>query len=399
MAIYQGDEKIVDCYVGETLVTRAYQGDKLIFDAYSELSDTLPLTVRSRASQVLENYTVYGESVQDGTPTPDNPVEVTGLGVRTANLFNKGNPPLYPYGYYLNSQGVATKSSSNPHWYITDYIKVNELTAYYLIDITDGRSFGSYTCFYDSNKNFIGSQETRYNRNKNVTTPQGCAYMCVSRTAPLQTMIIMGDEIPDDYIPYGYELPITVTSNGTTTDYPIYIGDSQLMRIPDTEYADYVDYEKGKIVRRVKKLVLTGEESIQRYAKNVFFISMFTTQAPTSNDTFCLSNEYKYATGGLYGLLTTDMSVQVALTEGSYPIYVCIHDSRFDASENFKSHFADQYAAGTPVTFWYSLKTPVEEDPPVSFPDIILPRGKVTIDVEGNLKPQAIVKGRINPTA
>lgn len=51
-AIYQGDKKIVDRYVGETLITRAYQGDKLIFDggtdqvhyAYSINADTAEIT-------------------------------------------------------------------------------------------------------------------------------------------------------------------------------------------------------------------------------------------------------------------------------------------------------------------------------------------------------------------
>ena len=33
-------------------------------------------------------YTLKGNTVQDGTPTPSNPVEVQGVGVRTENLFN-----------------------------------------------------------------------------------------------------------------------------------------------------------------------------------------------------------------------------------------------------------------------------------------------------------------------
>ena len=152
---------------------------------------------------------------------------------RTENLFDVDDPPLYPLGYYLNIQGVATRSTSTPEWYITNYIKVKELTTYYLINITQGTSYGSYTCFYDSNKNFIGSQETRNQRNKKVTTPQGCVYMCVSREQQLRTMVIMGDEIPGNYIPYH------------RTDTPIYIGDTQLTK------DEYVSYSEGKIYKKV----------------------------------------------------------------------------------------------------------------------------------------------------
>ena len=43
----------------------------------------------------------------------------------------------------------------------------------------------------------------------------------------------------------GYKLPLKVTSNGTTTDYPVYIGDSQLMA------EEYVDYAEQKIYKLV----------------------------------------------------------------------------------------------------------------------------------------------------
>ena len=34
-------------------------------------------------------------------------------------------------------------------------------------------------------------------------------------------------------------------------------------------------------------------------------------------------------------------------------------------------------------------------DPPVPFPDITIPKGEITIDIDGDLKPEATVKGLI----
>ena len=218
--------------------------------------------------------------------------------VRSKNLFDKDDTPLYPLGYYLNAQGVATKSTSSPDWYITEYIKVKELTNYYLIDITDGTSYGSHTCFYDSNKNFIGSLETLRKRNIKVTTPQGCTYMCASRKAQLQTMIILGDEIPDDYIPYYRD------------EKNIYIGSDPLAE------DEYVDFGAQKVHKRTSNLfdirkvasnivTITGDNEFQKAETEEDWYDLFdhqTSNSPTrkADTTKCL-----YLEAGTYTLSGT----------------------------------------------------------------------------------------------
>ncbi len=53
----------------------------------------------------LSEYQINGDTVQSGTPTPDNPVEVLGVGDRTANLFDYNayfNSVFTSYGDYFN---------------------------------------------------------------------------------------------------------------------------------------------------------------------------------------------------------------------------------------------------------------------------------------------------------
>ena len=51
-----------------------------------------PLSIISKKATMLKSYRIYGNSVQDGEPTPDNPIEVQSVGgLTTKNLFDKDN--------------------------------------------------------------------------------------------------------------------------------------------------------------------------------------------------------------------------------------------------------------------------------------------------------------------
>ena len=198
--------------------------------------------------------------------------------------------------------------------------------------------------------------------------------------------------------PYGYKLPITVTSNGTTIDYPIYIGGSKLMRIPDADYVDYADYEKGKIVRQINEFVLTGNENWIRTSNGAYYLP--SASNPMSNYKFTNDNisiNSHFPSQGMVreSALVNDGKSAFFYAQGSYTreYYIAVRD--IPTTSDFKAFLADQYAAGTPVTVWYALETPIEEDPPIPFPDIALPRATVTIDIEEEAKPQATVTGRI----
>ena len=61
--------------------------------------------------------------------------------------------------------------------------------------------------------------------------------------------------------------------------------------------------------------------------------------------------------------------------------------SNFTTVEECKAYLKAQYDNGTPVKISYWLKTPIEEDPPVSFPDIPTIKGETIIDYDGTPKP------------
>lgn len=126
-----------------------------------------------------------------------------------------------------------------------------------------------------------------------------------------------------------YKLPLTV--NGT--EYPIYLG-----RVETT--------------RRIKKLVLTGEEEL--FADNgIGYVNirdgLAQTVAPYCNI--------------LLGVDTPtsempDRSIKQAMLSWGAASLVIKKSPGFANSNALKSYLAAQYAAGTPVTVWYVLAEP-----------------------------------------
>lgn len=128
------------------------------------------------------------------------------------------------------------------------------------------------------------------------------------------------------YEPYGYKLPPTV--NGT--EYPIYLG-------------------KVETTRRIKKLVLTGEETVRKDTNSGrstrYYIAISGIERDATN---LLSSHFTYSPwyepGTMKGYINT--------------VYFSMERSQYPEIADFKSYLAAQYANGTPVTVWYVLATP-----------------------------------------
>lgn len=59
----------------------------------------------------LKSWSITGNTVQDGTPSPDNPVEIQSVGERTKNLFDKNTTAFNDLGVGDIGKGVFVKNS------------------------------------------------------------------------------------------------------------------------------------------------------------------------------------------------------------------------------------------------------------------------------------------------
>jgi hypothetical protein len=178
-----------------------------------------------------------------------------------------------------------------------------------------------------------------------------------------------------------YKIPIS--SAGQTT--PIYLGEVET-------------------TRKIKKLVLTGEENTwirSGAASNTFYFKVADYLRQRINITIC--SHYTSQANIAGGAEMRDGNVSFYANAVQAGQYFYVRDSNLATVADLKSYLAAQYAAGTPVTVWYVLateKTAVVNEPlrkigdyadTVSYEQsgVQIPtlHGNTVIDVETTLKP------------
>ena len=192
----------------------------------------------SGETPVLENVetapikmVLNGNTSQDGTPTPDTPVEVkvvTGenvVSVQGKNLFDKSSNIVL--NKYIGEDGTISGNSPR-NWYQEDYIEVSNSTDY-IISTTSSNYVR--VAFYDDNKNFISRIVA--NGGIQISTTSSTKYLRLSGYDNLNDNIQLEQgSTATDFVPY------------SKTDYPINLGDIELCKI--NTYKDYFHKDSGK---------------------------------------------------------------------------------------------------------------------------------------------------------
>ena len=146
-----------------------------------------------------------------------------------------------------------------------------------------------------------------------------------------------------------------------------------LRRIGD--YADSYDATTHKITRRVGVMVFNGTEIWSAYDTGIENDYRFVTAIQTTHASASICSHLNTV------IQATPTSVQPARpyirinTLGTaltwYP------ENTSQTLEEFQQWLADQYTAGTPVTIWYPLATPVEENwSDTTYHNIYIPQGQ-----------------------
>lgn len=267
--------------------------------------------------QSITSCQISGNTVQNGTPSPDSPVDVVGCGVRTGNLFDKSvyltggtkrpdlstNYRLVITGLKSNTQYTLSSNVPAAPGYNSLYIYDSPWTTYDACYVNHPLT---YTTDSSGNLYFEYARRSYYNNIMDGT------YYVLLNEGPVA--------LP--YEPYGYKLPITV--NGT--EYPIYLG-------------------QVETTRRVKKLVLTGEDSWSVWYGN-YYSSVIDRKSRIAT-ILCTHFINSREVGISYdGYSTNGLRIAAA----AVPFASSLND--------LTAWLAAQYAASTPVTVWYVLATP-----------------------------------------
>jgi hypothetical protein len=336
---------IIKIFGGSTLqkeITKVWsrEANKYVYESSVEYTGNLPITINADGTALID-YQIYGNTVQNGAPTPESPVDVVGCGVRTENLA----PFIDAWGYgYVTDSGAIHNPTDDQERY-SPRLAV-EPGATYQIDYQTG-SFPAVDKSDLYKQSWIGLGW--YNDDGFITralisnaaratfvAPVNAKYMILSFRSfgeNYNCMIIKASIPPEHYIPYGYKLPIL--SNSAVTN--IYLGEVET-------------------TRRIKKFVFDGTENWEIAAhpmpksyqfiipRNIYFPDAKSNIAV--GDSFCTHFIGQKVSGGL--------------AWGTYfNLYMPISDLPDNATaDDFKAFLTTQYAAGTPVTVWYVLAEP-----------------------------------------
>lgn len=306
--------------------------DKLILAGkIAELADVPPLYFKSDGEPLID-YTIYGNTVQPTTPTPQNPVMPEGTGERTENLFDR--TAEYVAGQATYNYTISGLDPNKYYTCSTNFARISGVgTASVYFNggnsINNGVWSGESKSFKpDSNGKMI--VYVRY------TTDAGAPPIYDDLMSGTIWIMVNEGSTALPYEPYGYK--ISISSASTTT--PVYLGEVQT-------------------TRRIKKLVLTGEESTwtaSGEAADVYYVSLVGDEYKgTAITTVCTHFKSVRNSTNYLHLHNGEMCLYNGATSS-------VHTAGFkypnSSLSDFKAFLAQQYANGTPITVWYVLATP-----------------------------------------
>ena len=201
----------------------------------------------------IQDMMIYGKSSQDGTPTPENPVEIKSVVNPTIkicgkNLFDSKKFPIILNRGIDTNTGNIYQSTSGKYCATEKYIPF----PYSGKKISFNASMS--LCAYDQDYKFISS----VNKN-NGRVPSGTMY--VRFDIKIEDKDKVQIELSENATPYEPYHEQTVTLPYTLNAIPVESGGN--VTIDGQQYiADYVDVERGKVVRIVDSSKLDNTQSI-----------------------------------------------------------------------------------------------------------------------------------------
>ena len=230
--IKKNNKTIEAVYHGSTPIEKIYKGATLVYEAWKNLTATgvPPLILANCKNTNLLDYKIYGESVQNGTPTPDTPVEIQSVGDKTKNLQedNLTTQTLNGITFTNNGDGTitldgtATSSFVLPHIYFTNPINIDGKMS--IVKIS-GTTSNNVRPRYTLRENTVSYADRWVS-----LTQSGFGTLTEGHTYDRWTLEVLKDDVYDklvlglqveegstvtDFEPYGYRIPVSVTPNQT----------------------------------------------------------------------------------------------------------------------------------------------------------------------------------------
>lgn len=352
-----------------------YIGRKIVEKTLEFLS--LPAQFISSKVQVLKNLSLWGQSVQDGTPTPTTPIPVVSVGDKTKNLFDAPDGTYTKGGVTIVKNGNTLDITKTGTGYGTlDFDGYNiKAGTTVTVNCNISESKDMYSGFRLRNTKtgeFVSFNKVPYTIKIDFDVDR-LQYFCnnVEGTSVIANLQIEEGSTATPYEPYGYKVPVTV--GGATTN--IYLNEP-LRKID--EYADTmsVDGTEVTVVRNVGAVdfaKITFENYNTQY-RRYRMLNFPNIQKQTIRGGYGLSDTVSiWNVGGDAKDVPDNYFYWGADYEG-YLVESSIKDKVI--LKDVLSGYNLYYPLATPTTETYTIDTP-----------ILAPQGTLTFDVDTVIKP------------
>ena len=221
------------------------------FPKVSGIGSNLSLTPTYETPMKLNE--IQGDTLQDGTPTPDTPVEIQSVtGLQNINVCGKNLFSGYTKGIKINTSNGAEYSDNTGA--SSDYIPLNIVGSnLFLIGGLPNNLF-NFVCAYNSNKTFLGRTSagaiTSRELNSNVFiggTPQGTGDIAYIRVTIYENNSVSGviDDIDNAQIQLEQGSTATTYEPYTGNTYEVNLGKNLLPNIATTTTKNGITFTKN----------------------------------------------------------------------------------------------------------------------------------------------------------
>ena len=376
-----GDKQIGFVYQGNKVINKIVKNGEIIYEKGFTRENTFipPFNFKGVGSKI-KKYSIKGNSIQNGTPTSDTPVDIGSVG----ELIN-----ICPYdisawesGHYNIEDG--TKSYYEGRIRLKELLPVKPNTTYYF-DTFNNSNIAFIIRYYDSSKSFLGSGGSVVNEGT-FTTDSNTYYLGISIYKSDSTSIIY-----DEYKEYfkdgsikpficlnsetnkefnKYKIPIKMVSqNGEEKITNIYLNEP-LRKIDN--YMDYIDFDNKKVIRNIKKDILTSDIQWEMKKNNNNLAYFRYSDESSKLNTSCLSNRLVFDPAGVW-TATQGNLIQKSANNETVNVFI----DTITTLNDFILYLNGCVEEGNSLYALLVLETPTEEN--IELPDI------ETFDGENNL--------------
>lgn len=320
---------------------------------------------------------VYGKSSQDGTPSVENPIEIKSVVNPIVKVYGKNMMP-YPKDNTVRRNGVTLtvkdgkytlvgKPTTNT--WLNIYPQVLDSTASDMLSEKPLPTKGKNISMINGSKGYSLNFRKVSNKDEVFGIEHNDAKLADEDSNGVFLHIYNIDKTYNDT----FEIMISDPADTTSTVFEPYteqevslpytlnaipVSSGGNITIDGQQYvADYVDVERGKVVRKINKLILTGEENWQIGFENW----------GTYPYSFRVEELKEYVLGGnamnaKYPWYQKKANQDLNSMNAPYDRCIAVSDTRFSSVDEFINELKKQNSNGTPLIAYYVTGTPQEEN-------------------------------------